>query len=115
MITIIIPIPVLTERHAIILRERSQVLLQGDIRDDLIGAVTYTCLVNGHELVLHCAYSMDLILPSGKDILNVLHWHTQAVMDVHHLHVVVQPQVHHHQLQSELLSLLLGSVTGSST
>lgn len=53
MITIIVPIPVLTERHAIILRECSQVLLQGDVRDDLIGAVTYTCLVNGHELVLH--------------------------------------------------------------
>jgi len=45
--------PVLTERHTIILWERSQVLLQGDVRDDLIGAVTYTCLVNGHELVLH--------------------------------------------------------------
>ena len=54
MITIIIPIPVLTERHTIILRERSQVLLQGDIGDDLIGAVTYACLVNGHELVFHC-------------------------------------------------------------
>ena len=53
MITIIIPIPVLTERHTIILRERSQVLLQGDIRDDLIGTVTYAGLVNGDELILH--------------------------------------------------------------
>ena len=58
VVAIIVPIPVLTERHAIILRERSQVLLQGDVRDDLIGTVTYTCLVDGHELVLHCAYSM---------------------------------------------------------
>ena len=61
VITIIIPIPVLTERHAIILRECSQVLLQGDIRDDLIGTVTYAGLVNGDELVLHYELGLSLI------------------------------------------------------
>jgi hypothetical protein len=65
MITIIIPIPVLTERHTIILWERSQVLLESDIRDDLIGTVTYACLIDGHELVLHCVQYGYLML-GGK-------------------------------------------------